>query len=254
MLKPTLKRPSINSMEYTYSVILPAYNEEDFLDATLKNLQQAMASIPAKGEIIVVDNNSTDNTKNVARSNGARVVFEPVRQIARARNRGARTAAGNFLIFLDADTMLSPQLLSRALTMLAGNKCCGGGTLLRYDAQLPFLADRLVACWNLISRTCKFAAGSFVFCLSCSFHDIGGFDEQVYAGEEVIFSRKMQLWGKRHNRIFAIIDDQAVITSSRKFQWFSSIRIAMLLLLFTIFPFALRYRSLCNFWYRRPVH
>lgn len=246
--------PSINSIGLTYSVILPAYNEEDFLDGTLKNLQLAMASIPARGEVIVVDNNSTDNTKKVAMANGAMVIFEPVRQIARARNSGARAAAGSFLIFLDADTMLSPQLLNQALAMLAGDKCCGGGTLLRYDTQLPFLADRLVTCWNLISRTCKFAAGSFVFCLARAFHDIGGFDEQVYAGEEVIFSRKLQSWGKKHNRIFVIIADQPVTTSSRKFQWFSSLRIAMLLLFFTIFPFAIRYRSLCNFWYRRPVH
>ncbi|UCD30686.1 MAG: glycosyltransferase, partial [Planctomycetota bacterium] len=45
-----------------YSVIIPAYNEEAFLPQTLKALQTAMAALTMKGEIIVVDNNSTDKT------------------------------------------------------------------------------------------------------------------------------------------------------------------------------------------------
>jgi len=252
MVTSTLKKQSSISSDLVYSVIIPAYNEEELLPATLSSLHLAMNSLPHKGEIIVVDNNSTDNTKNVAKKHGSTVIFEPFRQIARARNSGAKAAKSNFLIFLDADTILPPQLLQKAISLLEEGRYCGGGTLIGFDSELPFVAGNLVKFWNWISQTGKLAAGSFIFCLSSGFHNIGGFDEQVYAGEEIFFSRKIKAWGKKNNLLFNIINDCKVITSSRKFNWYSSIQIILLLMLFTVFPFALRNRSLCNFWYRRP--
>jgi len=253
MVKATLKRQPSIKRDFVYSVIIPAYNEEALLPATLSGLHRAMDSISHKGEIIVVDNNSSDDTQNIAKKYCARVVFEPFRQIARARNRGAREARSDFLIFLDADTIIPPQLLQHAVTLLNTGKYCGGGTLINYDSQLPFLAANLVRIWNWLSKTGKLAAGSFIFCLASGFHEIGGFDENIYAGEEISFSRKIKAWGKKNSLLFTIISDQAVITSGRKFHWYSSIQIALLLILFTIFPLALRNRSLCNFWYRRPT-
>ncbi|MBW2466574.1 MAG: glycosyltransferase [Deltaproteobacteria bacterium] len=248
----TLKSNSTITRDLDYSVIIPAYNEENLLPATLSSLQQAMESVSLKGEIVVVDNNSTDKTKLVAQQYGARVIFEPHRQIAKARNSGARAAKSDFLVFLDADTIVPPQLLQNAISLLSRKGFCGGGTLLSFDSQLPFLADCLVRFWNWLSKTGKLAAGSFIFCLARGFHDIGGFDENIYAAEEITFSRKIKAWGKKHGLPFTIIDSQPVITSGRKFHWYSSLQIALLLVLFTIFPFALRSRSLCNFWYRRP--
>ena len=254
MVDANHKTYSLDCRDLVYSVIIPAYNEEYLLPATLSSLQLAMDSIPHKGEIIVVDNNSTDNTAQVAESYGARVIFEPFRQIAKARNSGALNAKSDFLIFLDADTILPPQLLQNAINLLKEKKYCGGGTLLSFDSQLPFLAVRLVKFWNWISKTGKLAAGSFIFCLTRGFYEIGGFDENIYAGEEITFSRKIKKWGKKNNLSFIIISDYAVITSGRKFQWYSSMQLALLFILFTIFPFALRNRSLCNFWYRRPTN
>jgi glycosyltransferase involved in cell wall biosynthesis len=252
MVNPTLKVQSASSKEFVYSVIIPAYNEENFLPSTLSNLKSAMNSIPYKGEVIVVDNNSTDNTGHVAQKYGARVVFEPFRQIARSRNRGAKAAKSNFFIFLDADTKLPPKLLQNALMLLEKGGYCGGGALIGFDSQLPFFADSLVRFWNCISKTGKLAAGSFIFCFAPGFNDINGFNEHLYAGEEIFFSRRLKAWGKKHTMLFTIITDQNVITSGRKFHWYSSIKIALLLILFTVFPFAARSRFLCNFWYKRP--
>ena len=64
-----------------------------------------------KGEVLVVDNNSSDQTASVAKSQKVKVVFEPINQISRARNTGARSARGRFLVFLDADTQISFELL-----------------------------------------------------------------------------------------------------------------------------------------------
>ena len=253
MVHSTLKRQSAQDTDISYSVIIPAYNEEVFLPYTLAGLHMAMKSVPSPGEIIVVDNNSSDMTAEVARECGAKIVFEPFRQIARARNSGAQAAKSAFLIFLDADTFLPPPLLNEALALLESGSYCGGGTLLNFDSQLPFMADMLVKFWNWLSKTNKLAAGSFIFCLAQGFFEIGGFDEKTYAGEEIFLSRRMSTWGKKHNLLFTILDDYPVITSSRKFQWYSSLQIARLLLLFTVFPFALRRRSLCRFWYNRPA-
>ena len=77
-----------------YSIVVPAWNEEALLPATLASLRTAMAAVPHEGEIVVCDNNSTDGTAAAARAGGARVVFEPRNQIARARNAGARAARG----------------------------------------------------------------------------------------------------------------------------------------------------------------
>jgi len=253
MVNPTLKRQEANSAAVHYSVIIPAYNEESFLPETLAGLHLAMAAvIPYQGEILVVDNDSTDMTAEVAKKYGAAVVSESFRQIARARNSGARAANSDLLIFLDADTILPPALLKEALVLLGSGTCCGGGTLLNFDSQLPFLADRLVKLWNWLSRTNKLAAGSFIFCRARAFFETGGFDEKTFAGEEVFLSRRLRNWGKKHNMFFTILTEHPVVTSGRKFHWYSSAQIALLLLLFTVFPFALRSRSLCRFWYTRP--
>ena len=79
-------------MSILYSVIIPAYNEEKWLPKTLAALSKAMAEIDCPGEIIVVDNNSSDHTAEVARQSGAIVFFERVNQISRARNTGANAA------------------------------------------------------------------------------------------------------------------------------------------------------------------
>jgi glycosyltransferase involved in cell wall biosynthesis len=252
MVHSTLKSQKLNGRDIYYSIIIPAYNEEAYLPATLAGLLQAMETIPYQGEIIVVDNASTDKTSKLAQKYGTRVIFEPYRQIARARNSGAKAAESDFLIFLDADTILPPPLLEQALELLESKTCCGGGTLLSFDSRLPFLAARLVEFWNWLSKTNKLAAGSFIFCLAQGFFEIGGFDEKTYAGEEVFLSRRLSTWGKKQKLHFTILEDHPVVTSGRKFHWYSSLQIALLLILFTVFPFALRSRTLCRFWYTRP--
>ena len=253
MVRTTLKGQMLPEENIRYAVIIPAFNEEALLPATLAALRRAMALLTPRGEIIVVDNGSTDRTAQIALSHGARVVSEPFRQIARARNSGARAAKSEFLIFLDADTILPPLLLQQAISLLAEGTCCGGGTLLNFDTPLPFLADKLVRFWNWLSKTKRLAAGSFIFCLARPFAEIGGFDEKTFAGEELSLSRRLNAWGKKHFMSFTILAEHPVITSGRKFRWYSSLQIVLLLLLFGFFPPALRSRSLCRFWYSRPT-
>ena len=91
--------------------IVPAHDEEQLLGRTLAALHAAAAEIGAQYELLVVDDASTDRTAEIARAAGARVITVQHRQIARARNAGARAAAGDLLIFVDADTLVNARTL-----------------------------------------------------------------------------------------------------------------------------------------------
>src|SRR5262245_15085952 len=105
----------VETMSVKISVIVPAYNEEKLLPATLQSIRGAMAGFTRNGwatELLVCDNNSTDRTAELARAAGAKVVFEPVNQIGRARNAGAAGAGGDWLVFVDADSHPSEALFA----------------------------------------------------------------------------------------------------------------------------------------------
>ena len=239
-------------MDTDYSIIIPAYNEEALLANTLEVLQKAMAGIPLNGEIIVTDNNSTDRTPEIAKTAGARVVFEPINQISRARNTGAKHAEGRYLIFIDADTLAPPGLLQTALSNLENGKCCGGGANVCFDTAVGLPARVVLAYWNAISRVFHLAAGSFVYCLREDFEACGGFSEKHYAAEEIWFSIALKRIGNKLNRKFCIISKPEVITSSRKLLWFSHIQQLALLTFLALFPFMMRYKWICGYWYKRP--
>jgi len=92
------------------SVIIPAYNEEKIIAKCLDRLKQQTV-LP--DEVIVVDNNSTDNTAAVAREEGARVIHEPRQGITPARNAGFNAAKGEILVRTDADTIVPSTWIER---------------------------------------------------------------------------------------------------------------------------------------------
>lgn len=239
-------------MTVDYSIVVPAYNEERWLPATLDALRLAMAGLSLAGEIIVVDNNSTDTTAELACQHGARVVFEGVNQISRARNAGAREAQGRYLVFVDADTHIPPALLATALANLEDGHCCGGGSTVRFDIPVGATGRLGVAVWNALSRHLRLAAGCFVYCRREAFEAVGGFSEAVYASEEIWLSRRIRRWGRPYRQDFCIIDEHPAESSGRKLEWFSAWQKNLLLLMVFLFPFFVRFKRLCGFWYNRP--
>jgi glycosyltransferase involved in cell wall biosynthesis len=231
-----------------YSIIIPAFNEAAYLSGTLASVKDAQSSLAHRtGEVIVVDNNSTDNTAQIAKSFGVTVVFEPVNQISRARNRGAHIAKGKYLIFLDADTIISAQLLSKTLQLLDSGKIAGGGTVLDSSQTKLLKVKLLIGLWNFISRFRKLAAGLYLFCLRQAWQDVGGFDETVYIAEELLFSKHLKKWAKKHDKKFRILNIP-VQTSLRKFYWFSYKTIVLNL----AFGFFVKEnKDKCRLWYER---
>src|SRR5438105_2501191 len=118
------------------SFIVPAYNEELELPATLSAIRAAAATTSEPSEIIVVNDGSTDATAAVAATGGARVLTIHRRQIAAARNAGARAARGDVFFFVDADTLISPAHVTGAQAALAAG-CAGGGARVTTDGSVP---------------------------------------------------------------------------------------------------------------------
>ena len=237
---------------FDYSVIIPAYNEELHLPETLRNLQKAMEAVtPLRGEIIVVDNNSTDRTAEIAHDAGARVVFEAHNQISRARNCGGRAANSRNLIFLDADTIIRPEILSKTLEMLLSGKYYGGGIKVGFPEDVPLLIKLFTRLWNSHAGIRKWVAGCYIFCLKEVFDDIGGFREDVYAAEEIYFAKSMAKCGRQKHLDFGYIDTGFIQTSPRKIAEHSTVKLLVIMMLLGTFPFLQKSKRMCTLWYNR---
>lgn len=210
------------------SVVIPAFNEARLIERTLQSVAISIAAnqkLDFTSEVIVVDNNSTDNTAELARQSGARVVFEPINQIGRARNTGAAHATGDWLLFLDADSLLSPELLADIIRVIESGKYVGCGSTLRMDG-LPWWASMTLRFWTAASVLCRWAAGALVVCRRDAFHEVGGFDQDLYALDEIRLSKQLKQWGRQHGLQFTILTNHPLKTSSRKVLLYSSREIA----------------------------
>lgn len=199
------------------SVVVPAFNEERLLPESLASIRAAMEGFDRLGwssEIIVCDNNSTDRTAEIARDAGARVVFEPVNQIGRARNAGAACAGGDWIFFVDADSTPTVELFLEAADAIRSG-CLAGGATVAYED--PSAGVALAAgIWNAVSRINKWAAGSFIFCEAAAFREAGGFSEELYASEEIDLFRRLKRLARREKRTIVILHRYPLLTSDRK--------------------------------------
>ena len=213
------------------SLVVPAFNEEKLLGASLAEIKAAAAAFLRRGwsvELIVCDNNSTDRTPDIARAAGAIVVFEPVNQIARARNAGAAAATGDWLIFVDADTHPSEGLFAYVADQIDGGRCLAGGSTLRLDEKL-FGPGLVTILWNRFSRFQKWMAGCFIFVRTAVFREIGGFNQDLYATEELELSQRLKIAARaRHERI-VILHRHPLVTSARKVRFYTPREVAGIL-------------------------
>ncbi|TKB68348.1 MAG: glycosyltransferase [Nitrospira sp.] len=210
------------------SIVIPAFNEARLIQGCLQSVSTSLAANPTPGftsEIIVVDNNSTDNTATLARQAGALVVFEPINHIGRARNTGAAQATGDWLLFLDADSELNPGLLADILGLIEEGKSVGCGSTLHMQG-LPWWGDWLFQLWKGTSILFRWAAGALLVCRHDAFRDVGGFNQTVYAAEEIGLSVALKQWGKPRGLQFVILRQHPLKTSSRKVSLYSGREIA----------------------------
>jgi glycosyltransferase involved in cell wall biosynthesis len=200
------------------SVVVPAFNEESGLAASLTSIRDAMTAFVDAGwacELIVCDNNSTDRTAQIARQAGAIAVFEPINQISRARNAGAARATGDWLLFVDADSHPTRELCESVVAAISSGRYVAGGSTVCFE-QPDALVAFMGSFWNAISRAMRWVAGSFIFCDATIFRELGGFSHELYAAEEIDLSRRLKRLARKRGTRIAILHRHPLRTSSRK--------------------------------------
>ena len=230
------------------SFVVPAYNEERLLGATLDAIHAAAREIARPYEVVVVNDASSDETPAIARAQGARVVDCQHRQIARVRNTGARASTGDIVIFVDADTIVSATVLRASLAALHDG-AVGGGATVGIEGPQPWWGPALLFTVIESMRVMRWAAGCYIFCTRAAFDAAGGFDERLFVAEEIALSRALQRVGR-----FVILRER-VITSGRKMRTHSAWDLVRLLAGFVRHgPALLRSRERLSLWYGERRH
>lgn len=203
-------------MTLKLSIVIPAYNEEKYLPACLAAIGRSMSTCKSLSvsEIIVVDNASTDRTAEIVIEAGVAVVGESEHKISKVRNTGARVATGDYLLFVDADTIIAESALCEVAELLETGKVAGGGAYVKYDVG----GTVAVSAWfinHVVARAGR-AWGTFLFCERNAFREIGGFDETLYGMEELVFSEALGKYAKTNGLKFRIIPKYLAVTSGRR--------------------------------------
>ncbi|MEZ0073589.1 glycosyltransferase [Planotetraspora sp. GP83] len=216
----------------TISVIVPAFNEADYLPrylptvlASLRLWEEATGQV---GEVIVVDNASTDTTPQVAEQLGARVVHEPQRGIGRARNTGARAAHGEYLVFVDADVEFPLSGVRDIADTLRPGRCAGpcvGGAIPPEYEPSRAGTRLLVAAWALYRRHFGGAQGVCQFATREAFDTVRGYREDMFMSEDVEFFARLTRLGAARQHPVVHLTHLRVRPSNRRFERWPSWRI-----------------------------
>jgi glycosyltransferase involved in cell wall biosynthesis len=221
------------------SFVIPAWNEEKLLGATIESIQQSAKDFDF--EIIVADDASDDRTAEIARELGAKVVSCNNRQIGQTRNDGARVATGDVLIFVDADTIVYKEVVDETVDAVEKGYV-SGGSFPRFDGKIPLLATILAKVLELMFIVLRVSAGAYFFCTKEAFNNSGGFNPKFFAAEEVHFTKSLHKFGKFKTQ------KNHVLTSGRKFRTHSAFEILTTLFLVSI-PGIRKIKKRKNLWY-----
>jgi len=204
------------------TIAIPAFNEEKLLPSTLAAVVESGEAFTERGweiEVVVCDNNSTDSTAEIAEAAGAQVVFEKHNQISRARNAAGNAAKGEWIIFIDGDSKPSKALFEATAVAMDKKEIVGGGATVKFEVKQYWMFTFCLVVWNAVSRVMRLPAGSYIFCRAEDFHELNGFSEKFYAGEEIDFGRRLKKLGKQHRQRLQILNQTPLATSPRRFQF-----------------------------------
>lgn len=170
------------------AIVIPAYNEAAGIAETLRCAKSALIDLPH--EIIVIDNESTDATPQIAAAEGVACIGSGASTIAGLRNRGVQASAAEFLVFIDADVSLTEswrrhiadtlEVLRTAPSTITGSRCQAPGDGFfnqHWFGKLEASATNYVNSGHMITTRALFDR-------------IGGFDERLHTAEDYDFAAR----------------------------------------------------------------
>jgi len=201
------------------SVIVPTYNEEEFLSESLSAIEIAKKFLQSTHnvnvEVVVVNNDSTDNTKDIAIKHGAIVVDHPIRNIASVRNAGIQHAVNNIIVTIDADSVLPKDALVKIWQTMQDDQCIGA--CLGVEFVTTKISHKVLAFFvqKIVFAISGIEGGMVCFRKSVAM-SLGGFPEHRYVAEDVGFGRRMKKYAKLHGKVFGDRRDIRITTPDRK--------------------------------------
>lgn len=207
--------------EYTFSVVIPAHNEEKHISRCIAGIKRAAHyAAPDKAEIIVAANRCTDRTEEIAKHYGAKVIVNNKKCISAIRNSGIRAASGKIIVTIDADSVMSKYSLCEVREKLESGKYIGGGSPMIFDMMsIGILCSSVYVAANIIPLIIKnktaLSGGMFWF-YKDDFEIIGGFDETLVSLEDMDFAVRMNRLALSRGQKTGSLRHSYITTSSRK--------------------------------------
>ncbi len=237
------------------SIIIPAYNEEKLLPSLLSSILHSLRTLHDEYpeypvEIIVVDNNSTDRTSEVARNYQAKVILEERRNISVARNRGAKIARSDYLVFIDADYRVEGNFLREIIRKFENCPtvvALGVRVVVEENDLDPIRRSIADFALNLLRIIKKMAFGIFAF-RRLYFEHIEGFNEEFFAYEDVDLHETVKRDLKKKQQSYIIMPHVRVHASGRGFHRGNMISTYMRMFLSRK---SRKNPILCGYWYER---
>ena len=201
-------------MKTHISVIIPAHNEEKYIRRCIHSIKKADERFKGNTEIIVVCNRCTDRTAEIAKENGARVLFNEDRCIAKVRNAGIDAAQGKIIVTIDADNRMTPGTLNEIYRLLRSGKYIGGGAPIRFERySFPLW------CNDILCRVSFMITGLYsgiFWAKKDTFDAIGGFVDKK-AMEDVATAKLLKQYGKKKGMKYTTLKKNVLINSTRKY-------------------------------------
>lgn len=200
------------------SIITPAHNEEAHLEKCLASVKLAAETASVEYEHIVVINRCTDGTEALAAKAGSRIVCDDTRNLSHLRNIGVAAAKGEIIVTIDADSWMSPNMLSEVTHLLETKLYIGGGVRVYPERWSLGIVCSLIIVAPFVLRH-GVSAGMF-WCYKRDYNAVGGFDESLACVEDIDFGKRLKAFGFTQGKSYGTIRKAHLVTSCRKFDQF----------------------------------
>ncbi|MCX6815958.1 MAG: glycosyltransferase [Candidatus Aenigmarchaeota archaeon] len=193
------------------SVVIPTLNEGKYIETTLFHLKQLKPY-----EIIVADSRSGDNTVKIAKKYGCRIVYAKRGAASFGRNAGGFVAKGDLILFLDADTIVFPNMLDVIKKdfknkKLVGWTCSAYGFSPSWKEQIIYNMSNTLVNFLINYFKTPHAPGIAIAVRRKDFKRVNGFDENLKVMEDHDFAMRVGKFGK-----FKFSKETCVFTSTRR--------------------------------------